>query len=410
MRADRLLHIMLLLQTRGGMTTKELAGRLEVSERTVHRDMEALSASGVPVYADRGAAGGWRLTEGYRADWAGLRKDELLSLLASRPQRHLTDLGFGEAYEAAVLKLLAAVSPTQRRDAEYMRQRVYVDAAGWHPSGEDVPWLSVVQEAVWEGRKLKLGYVSRQSPSAPLSSATTAASVSPSTGAPAAEDSGGAAASPSVTTADQAPAEVAASPSARSAAEDPAGAAAWPTPAPAASLFEAPPAQASRPSASPATEELRLLNPLGLVLKGSLWYLIAARDGEEPRSYRVSRIRFAELTAEPAERPEGFDLEAFWQRSVSRFRSELPRYAARVLVHADACGKLEQTRFVRVLGWREPPEAGPWREAELEFHTLESACEIALGFGAKLRVLEPAELRSALQQQAAAIAAMYSPS
>lgn len=330
MRADRLLQIMMLLQTRGGMTTRELATKLEVSERTIHRDMEALSTAGVPVYAERGAAGGWRLMEGYRADWAGLHKDELLALLASEPHRHLTDLGFGGAYEAAVLKVLASLSPSLRRDADYMRQRVYVDGVGWHHNAEELPWLSLLQEAVWEDRKLRIRYASSG-------------------------DSG-------------------------------------------------------------ASE--RLVNPLGLVLKGSLWYLVAAAGlEEEPHTYRVSRIQDAALLDEPVIRPDHFDLAAYWQRSVDLFRSGLPHYAAHALVHPSVATRLEMTRFVRVTAWHDgleddtssanacPPVA--WRKAELAFNTLSSACEILLGFGTMVRVLEPVELREALLETANNIASMY---
>lgn len=330
MRADRLLQIMMLLQTRGGMTTRELAARLEVSERTIHRDMEALSTAGVPVYAERGAAGGWRLMEGYRADWAGLHKDELLALLAAEPHRHLTDLGFGDAYEAAVLKVLATLSPTLRRDADYMRQRVYVDGASWHQTVEELPWLSLLQEAVWEDRQLRLLYAS-----------------------------GG----------DSAVSE-------------------------------------------------RILSPLGLVLKGSLWYLVAAGIEQEPRTYRVSRIQDASLLDEPVVHPDHFNLAAYWQRSVDLFRSALPHYAVQALVHPSVSTRLEQTRFVRVVAWLEGHEAETssasanspvvWRKAELEFNTLSSACEILLGFGTMVRVLEPSELREALLEAANNISSMYS--
>ncbi|MCC2685685.1 MAG: transcriptional regulator, partial [Paenibacillaceae bacterium] len=161
MRADRLLQIMFLLQTHGCLTARALAARLEVSERTIFRDMEALGAAGVPVYAERGAQGGWKLMEGYRTDWAGWNREEILSLLAARPHRHLNDLGWGAKFEAALLKLLASLSPTLRRDAEDMRERLYVDSAGWHPGGgEDVPLLPLLQEAVWTGRQLRMDYTS----------------------------------------------------------------------------------------------------------------------------------------------------------------------------------------------------------------------------------------------------------
>src|SRR5687767_15255146 len=96
-RADRLLSILLLLQTHGLMSARALAERLEVSERTVHRDMEALSIAGVPVYAEKGRRGGWALVDSYRTDLTGLTESELRSLVIASAPGVLADLGLGEA-------------------------------------------------------------------------------------------------------------------------------------------------------------------------------------------------------------------------------------------------------------------------------------------------------------------------
>jgi predicted DNA-binding transcriptional regulator YafY len=335
--------------------------------------MEALGSAGVPVYAERGAQGGWKLMEGYRTDWAGWNREEILSLLAARPHRHLNDLGWSAKFEAALLKLLASLSPTLRRDAEDMRERLYVDGTGWHPGGEDVPLLPLLQEAIWAGRQLRIEYSSNSGKTGP-----------------------------------------------------------------------------------------RTVHPLGLVLKGTLWYLVAIpaeavvtesadigtgsavdagadtegkagaktwmkTDGKaeaktgvkseaktapsndrEPRSYRASRIRAAELLLEPAERPVGFRLAAYWERSVSSFRSRLPRYPAQARVREDARARIERTPFVRVISWGERSADGLWRQAALEFDTLESARDIVLGFGARLLILEPAELRDAVAATANEVMELYS--
>src|SRR5918911_4446211 len=118
MRADRLLSIMLLLQIYRRLTAAELARRLEVSERTIHRDMEALSAAGVPVYAQRGAGGGWVLSDGFRTDVTGLTESEIQALFVSTPPRLLADLGLEKASDAALVKLLASLPGGARRDAE----------------------------------------------------------------------------------------------------------------------------------------------------------------------------------------------------------------------------------------------------------------------------------------------------
>src|SRR2546423_6093778 len=109
MRADRLVSILLLLQLHGRMTARGLAERLEVSERTIHRDMEALSAAGVPVVAERGAGGGWSLVDGYRTNLTGLNGAELQALFLAAPPRLLADLRLDKASDAAHGKLLASL-------------------------------------------------------------------------------------------------------------------------------------------------------------------------------------------------------------------------------------------------------------------------------------------------------------
>jgi predicted DNA-binding transcriptional regulator YafY len=158
MRADRLLSIMLLLQTYRRMTAHDLADRLEVSERTIHRDMESLSAAGVPVVAERGIGGGWSLVGEYRTNLTGLNEAEIQALFLARSPRLLDDLGLGKAAEAAFIKLFAVVPPAMRRDAESASQRIYVDGAGWNQTEESVPLLPLLQEAVWRERKLRFKY------------------------------------------------------------------------------------------------------------------------------------------------------------------------------------------------------------------------------------------------------------
>src|SRR5947209_13448846 len=158
MRADRLLSILLLLQVRRRLTARELAARLEVSERTIHRDMEGLSAAGIPVYAERGAGGGWILPDDFRTKLPGLTDEETRALFLSTPARLLTDLGLRGASEAGLIKLLAALPSAHRVDAEYARQRIHVDGAAWHGAAEAVPFLPLLQEAIWQDRNVHLTY------------------------------------------------------------------------------------------------------------------------------------------------------------------------------------------------------------------------------------------------------------
>ncbi|WP_028609331.1 helix-turn-helix transcriptional regulator [Paenibacillus harenae] len=158
MRAGRLISILLLLQNYGKLTSKELAEQLEVSERTILRDMESLSGAGVPVYAERGQNGGWLLTEGYRTNLTGMRAEELVSVLVASHVELLGDLGIADHFDTAVQKLLAASPAEASRGAALVRQKIHIDGAGWHQSNEEAPFLPVVQEAVWEERKLRIAY------------------------------------------------------------------------------------------------------------------------------------------------------------------------------------------------------------------------------------------------------------
>ena len=157
MRADRLLSILLFLQARGRVTGRELAARLEVSARTVHRDLEALGAAGVPVVALRGAHGGWELAEGWRTQVPGLDDAEFRALLMAQP-RVIGDRILAAAAERALAKLMAAMPEGQRERAASMRQRLYVDPLGWRGTTENLSMLPVVQDAVTNDRKLWMRY------------------------------------------------------------------------------------------------------------------------------------------------------------------------------------------------------------------------------------------------------------
>jgi predicted DNA-binding transcriptional regulator YafY len=157
MRADRLLAALLLLQAYGRLTGRELARRLEVSVRTVHRDMEALGAAGVPVLALRGARGGWQLDPGWRTRVPGLDEAELQALLMAQP-RIVGDAALARAAERALDKLLAALPSALRERAVTLRQRLHVDTTGWRGAPEDLSWLPLVQEAVAHDRRLAMRY------------------------------------------------------------------------------------------------------------------------------------------------------------------------------------------------------------------------------------------------------------
>ena len=158
MKSGRLLEILLLLQARGQVTAGELAKRLEVSPRTIYRDAEALSSAGVPIYAERGRAGGIRLLPGYRTDVTGLTQDEARALFVLTTGGAQEDLGWGTAARSAVLKVLRAVPEPFRPAANQTSQRILVDPARWMRAPDPVGMLGVLQAAVFTDRRLRLRY------------------------------------------------------------------------------------------------------------------------------------------------------------------------------------------------------------------------------------------------------------
>ncbi len=158
MRADRLLSLLLLLQVKGKMTAQELARELEVSERTIYRDIDALSYAGVPVYGDPGHKGGYALVDDFRTNLTGMTRDELRALFMLGNLAPIADLGVGKELSAALLKLSASSSKEHQLEEEKIRQRFLFDSKWWDQREEQAPHLQVIQQAVWENQKLFITY------------------------------------------------------------------------------------------------------------------------------------------------------------------------------------------------------------------------------------------------------------
>ena len=158
MRADRLISLLMLLQTNGRMTAEDLSERLEVSTRTIYRDLDALSASGVPVYAERGPQGGCMLMESYRTNLTGLNENEVRALFMFTVPGLLAELGAEKDSEQAMLKLTASLPAPFQKDAKMVQERLLLDPAGWFQGEEPVPYLSLLQEAVWNNQRVRVDY------------------------------------------------------------------------------------------------------------------------------------------------------------------------------------------------------------------------------------------------------------
>ncbi|ASS66304.1 MULTISPECIES: YafY family protein [unclassified Paenibacillus] len=161
MRGDRLLAILLTLQAEGKLSQRELARRLEVSERTIQRDMDALGSAGIPVVSERGSAGGWKLLEGYRTDATGMTGEEWKALILSSGSRAARDLGLADALESALLKLRAAGMPDKPAVAASLTAKLHIDADGWHELPEPQPELALLFEAVLTDQQVEAWYEPR---------------------------------------------------------------------------------------------------------------------------------------------------------------------------------------------------------------------------------------------------------
>lgn len=158
MRADRLLSILMILQTRGRQTATRLAAELEVSERTIYRDVLALSSAGVPVYCERGPGGGIALIEDYRTNLTGLTDGEARALFMLSIPSPLVDLGVNDDLQSALRKLAASLPPARLPEARLSLERVYLDWTTWEGLPGSTPHLALIQQAVWKGKSLALTY------------------------------------------------------------------------------------------------------------------------------------------------------------------------------------------------------------------------------------------------------------
>jgi predicted DNA-binding transcriptional regulator YafY len=315
-RADRLLSLVLLLQARGRATARAIAAELEVSIRTVYRDLEALAAAGVPVLTESGPGGGCCLMEGYRFPLRGLRPDEAEALLILGVPGVLRELGLDRALDAAQRQIqVTAGGPDPGL--------VHLDMPRWFGGQEEVPCLRDVAQALRSGRRLALRY---------------------------------------------------------------------PPPG----------------DAEPRVVEPRVVEPLGLVNKAGLWYLVACvPDGPGLRVFRVSRMDSARVLAEPFERPDGFELAAFWRQWSAEFEASRPRLPVALRASPEALAAFAEVFGPAALAAALPPGEDGWRVVMLSFEHERAAVGRLAGFGDQVEVLTPSSVRSGLVATARQILRRY---
>jgi predicted DNA-binding transcriptional regulator YafY len=300
MKSDRLLSALMLLQAHGRLSTREIAERLEVSQRTTHRDMEALCMAGIPLTAYRGAQGGWELQKGWRTKVPGLDDAELQGLLMAQPSA-LGDRKLTAAAQRAFDKLTASMPAAMRLQADSIRARLHIDSTGWRPTPEDLSMLPIVQEALARDRKLTFLY--------------------------------------------------------------------------------------TRSDGDTAT---RTVDPLGIVCKQTVWYLIA-QTPSGLRTYRVSRMQDVVALALPFDRPANFDLAAHWKQSTAALRDQRQRFIATLALTQEAEQSIN--RWCPMIPAPNHPARTSlpenWLIFEVEFESYTQARFVAQGLGPHAIALGP---------------------
>jgi predicted DNA-binding transcriptional regulator YafY len=303
MKSDRLLSALMLLQAHGRLSTREIAERLEVSQRTAHRDMEALCLAGIPLLAHRGAVGGWELQKGWRTKVPGLDDAELQGLLMAQPSG-LGDHKLTAAAQRAFDKLMASMPASMRLHADSIRARLHIDPTGWRPSNEDLSMLPIAQDALARDCKLTFLY-----------------------------------------------------------------------------------------TRSDGDTNTRTVDPLGIVCKQTVWYLVA-QTPTGTRTYRVSRMRDGVVLALPSVRPSNFDLAAYWKQSTAKLRDRQQNITATLALSEEGVVAIE--RWCPMVPAPNHPTSRSlrpgWRLFEVEFESYQQARFFVLGLGPRVALLVPADL------------------
>ncbi|MFC5490811.1 helix-turn-helix transcriptional regulator [Dokdonella soli] len=303
------------------MSASQLAAEFEVAVRTIHRDIDQLSAAGIPVYADRGRNGGFRLRDGYRTMLTGLNQSEAETLFLAGLPGPAAQMGLAEVLSTARLKLLAALPANVQPGAERIAARFHLDAGAWFHEVDQLPSLPVLARAVWSERMLKLRY--------------------------------------------------------RRAGETEA--------------------------------RSRTLAPLGLVLKGGIWYLVA-QSGKSVRTYRAANIHDAEMCDEVFTRPKNFDLAAHWEETVRDYEASVYHEHADVRLSPEGMKRLELLGpYVTSAASKSAgkPDRRGWVRCRLPIESIDFGIRELMRLGIDVIVVGPPALREQLARTAGRIARLH---
>ncbi|KAG8152713.1 helix-turn-helix transcriptional regulator [Burkholderia catarinensis] len=321
MKASRLLSIMMMLQARGRMTAPALAQALEVSERTILRDIDQLSTAGVPIWGDRGRNGGFQLRDGWSTDLTGLTEHEAHALILAGLPGPARELGLDGMATSARLKMMASLPPGSREHADRVASRLHVDTVDWYRAQETPAFLREVADAVWSSTRIEVTYQSWRGLSR------------------------------------------------------------------------------------------RALEPLGLVLKGGAWYLIAKVAGKPGAlTFRLANIRELDVSRRRFKRPARFDLATHWRDAMSRYETDLYRLTAHIAVSPRGETWLANARIKTApvspdANSTEVPSG--WKAFLMPIESIEHGARKLLGYGAHVKILGPQALKDQFIEELSQLKTLY---
>ena len=316
MKADRLISILMLLQVHKQLTANDLAKRLEVSVRTIYRDIESLSSLGIPIFTDRGTNGGIKLLGDYQTTLSGINKDELYSLFIPTGDKVLDDLGIGKLKDSTMIKLLGSSSTYQMNEIKNIQNYIFIDMYTWgeNPLKVDTAILSILKEGIWNSKVLNIAY---------------------------------------------------------------------------RKINE--------------TKDV-ILNPLGLVCKRGIWYLIG-ENNEIIKTYKVSNIESALLTDILFDRPKDFNLEKHWKSSTSNFKSSIPKHTFTFKVNPSIVNHIKARQFISISNIVVEDDN---IYMDINFDAIFQGIEFAFGYGKEIEIIYPIDARAEIKKKSYEITKLYS--